>query len=120
MGPREIRRQEGGEEGRRGGGKEGSRGGGTETETRGPGGGRRPLCLRTMRRGKGARAGPEGRGLAPETSCGTRLADSPFPAAIPGPEFLSPGTTPRSLSVAPENPGVQTLAPSSPTQGSRP
>lgn len=119
MGPREIRRQEGGEEGRRGGGKEGSRGGGTETETWGPGRGRRPLCLRTMRSGKGARAGPEGRSLALETSRGTRLADS-FPAAIPGPEFLSPWTTPRSLSVAPENPGVQTLAPSSPTQGSRP
>lgn len=73
------------ETGRGGGGKErrrrerGSRGGGTETETWGPSGGRRPLCLRTIGRGKGARGGARGAGPRSRDPAWTRLATPLFP-----------------------------------------
>lgn len=92
----ETRRRGGGRERRR---ERGSRGGGTKTETWGPGGGRRPLCLRTMGREKGARGGARGGGGAslPATPRGTRLRNSPLPATTPDP----PCSVPRAPHLAP-------------------
>lgn len=93
-----------------------------EEERRQKPGGRRPLCLRTMGRGKGAPGGARRGGGAslPTTPRGTWL---PAPLFPPPPLALCsrpPGSLTPLRSVALENPGVQTPTPSPPTQGGGP